>query len=616
MVDVGQWRVAATSSDKPFRPGHLTTMQHETPLIATIVAGLGLAFVLGAIANRLRIPPLVGYLLAGIAVGPHTPGFVANQALAAELAELGVVLLMFGVGLNFSLKDLLSVRAIALPGAVVQIAVATGMGAGLALLIGCSVGAGLVFGLALSVASTVVLLRAMQERRQLETERGRIAVGWLIVEDLAMVLTLVMLPALAGAFGAQGRPAEGDGATAEFGLLGVLAVTVAKVVAFVALMLLVGRRVIPWILHTVAHTGSRELFRLAVLAVALGVAFGAAKLFGVSIALGAFLAGMILSESELSQEAAQESLPLRDAFSVLFFVAVGMLFDPSSVIADPLPVVATLFIIVIGKSVAAFLIVLAFRHPVSTALTISASLAQIGEFSFILAGFGVELGLLPPQGRDLILTGAILSILLNPLSFAAIDWMRPYFERTRLFKARESKAATEPGKTPSAAPSSGSDVEEGPPKITRLSDHVVLVGYGRVGSLIGPSLKSSGVPFLVIEVADKAVSTLRDAGIETIVGNAASPGILAAANLKEANHLVVAIPNVFEAGQIVEQARNANPRLMVYARAHSDAEVAHLTDLGTNVVIMGEREIARRITDELAHQFRLAGYKAQSANGA
>jgi CPA2 family monovalent cation:H+ antiporter-2 len=401
-------------------------MPHETPLIATIVAGIGLAFVFGTIAHRLRLPPLVGYLVAGILVGPHTPGYVADQTLAPELAEMGVILLMFGVGLHFSLKDLLSVRAIAVPGAIIQIAVATAMGAVLAWRMSWPLGAALVFGLALSVASTVVLLRAMQERHLMQTERGRIAVGWLIVEDLAMVLTLVLLPALASALGTSDA-ASHDPLALRFGLTfwGVLALTLLKIAAFVAFMLIVGRRVIPWILRYVADTGSQELFRLAVLAIALGVAFGAAQLFGVSLALGAFFAGMILSESPLSHRAAEESLPLRDAFAVLFFVSVGMLFDPASLLRDPLPILATLMIIVVGKSAVAFLIVLAFRHPLGTALTISASLAQIGEFSFILAELGVSLHLLPEQGRDLILAGAILSILLNPLAFAIVDWLLP-----------------------------------------------------------------------------------------------------------------------------------------------------------------------------------------------
>ena len=320
-------------------------MDHATPLITTIVAGLVLAFVAGLIAHRLRLPPIAGYLLAGVLIGPFTPGYVADQKLATELAEIGVILLMFGVGLHFSLKDLLSVRAIAIPGAIVQIGFATALGAALAWLLGWSVGAGLVFGLALSVASTVVLLRALQERRMIETERGRIAVGWLIVEDLVMVLTLVLLPPLAGMLGGTAEVADADPAlTQALGIGAVwtaLGVTALKVTAFVALMLIVGRKVIPWVLHYVAHTGSRELFRLAVLAIALGVAYGATHLFGVSFALGAFFAGMVLAESQLSQQAARETLPLRDAFAVLFFVSVGMLFDPIVLFEHPLPIIAT-----------------------------------------------------------------------------------------------------------------------------------------------------------------------------------------------------------------------------------------------------------------------------------
>jgi CPA2 family monovalent cation:H+ antiporter-2 len=380
-------------------------------LIATIVAALVLAFAFGTVAQRLRVPPLVGYLLAGVAVGPFTPGYVADQPLAAQLAEIGVILLMFGVGLHFSFKELLSVRNIAVPGAIVQIAVATLLGMALAWSLDWPLVSGLVFGLALSTASTVVLLRAVQERRLVQTQRGRIAVGWLIVEDLAMVLTLVLLPGIADALGSETSVDTESG----FGLFGVVALTFGKVAAFIALMLIVGRRVIPWLLHYVAYTGSRELFRLAVLAIALGVAFGAATLFDVSFALGAFFAGMILSESELSQQAAEESLPLRDAFAVIFFVSVGMLFDPMVVVENPLPLLGTLAIILVGKSLAALLIVRAFGYPMTTALTISASLAQIGEFSFILAGLGVALGLMPEDGRDLILAGAILSIVLNPL---------------------------------------------------------------------------------------------------------------------------------------------------------------------------------------------------------
>ncbi|CCD85507.1 putative monovalent cation:proton antiporter (CPA2 family) [Bradyrhizobium sp. ORS 285] len=558
-------------------------MPHDTPLIATIVAGLGLAFVFGALAQRFRFPPLVGYLLAGVAVGPFTPGFVADQALATELAELGIILLMFGVGLHFSLKDLMSVRAIAVPGAVVQITVATLMGMALSWAMGWSIGGGLVFGLALSVASTVVLLRALQERRLMDTERGRIAVGWLIVEDLAMVLALVLIPAFASLQTGNGDVAAADPLAARFGLglTGVLLLTFAKIGVFMAVMLLVGRRLIPWILHYVAHTGSRELFRLAVLAIALGVAFGSTKLFGVSLALGAFFAGMMLGESPLSQRAAQESLPLRDAFAVLFFVSAGMLFDPASIIREPWPLLATLFIILFGKSLAAFLIVIAFRHPVSTALTISASLAQIGEFSFILAEIGGATNLLPKAGRDLILAGAIISIMLNPLMFAALDWLLPRLEH------RRADVAARPAPKPAEIP------------VTPLTEHTIVVGYGRVGRLVGEALQQRGHAFLAVETSEDILKQLKSAGIETITGNAARSNVLRATNPSAAHALVIAIPEAFEAGQIVEQARAANPALHIVARAHSDAEVEHLKSLGADMVIMGEREIARGMIEEL-----------------
>ncbi|NBZ89557.1 cation:proton antiporter domain-containing protein [Stagnihabitans tardus] len=398
-------------------------MPHDTPLIATIAMGLGLAFLFGLIAQRLRLPPIVGYLAAGICVGPFTPGFVADAALATELAEIGVILLMFGVGLHFSLRDLLSVRAIAIPGAIGQIAVATLMGMGLAWALGWSPGAGLVFGLSLSVASTVVLLRALQERKEVATDKGRIAVGWLIVEDLAMVLTLVLLPPLAGLLGGTS-----GGLVASLGvqpLWATLGLTAVKVGVFVALMLILGRRTIPMVLHYTAHTGSRELFRLGVLAIALGVAYGSAKLFGVSFALGAFFAGMVLAESKLATQAAKDTLPLRDAFAVLFFVSVGMLFDPAILVEEPLTVLATFLIITLGKSAAAYGIVRAFGHDKSVALTISASLAQIGEFSFILIVLGVKLALVPDEAVALVVAGAILSIIANPLAFRLIDRITP-----------------------------------------------------------------------------------------------------------------------------------------------------------------------------------------------
>ncbi|MGE3994800.1 MAG: YbaL family putative K(+) efflux transporter [Variibacter sp.] len=548
-------------------------MPHSTPLISTIVAGFVLAFALGALVQRFRISPLVGYLLAGVVMGPFTPGFVADQGLANELAEIGVVLLMFGVGLHFSLKDLLSVRAIAVPGALVQIAVATALGLGLARLMGWNMGAGVTFGLALSTASTVVLLRAMQERRLIETERGRIAVGWLIVEDIAMVLTLVLVPALAGILKGEATNA------ASLTQLAIPALIIlVKVAAFSAVMLLVGRRVIPWILHYVAHTGSRELFRLSVLAIALGCAFGATMLFDVSFALGAFFAGMILSESELSQRAAQETLPLRDAFAVLFFVSVGMLFDPTIIAREAGPVLATLFIIMFGKSFAALLIVRLAGYSTNTALTISASLAQIGEFSLILVSLGVALALLPERGRDLVLAGSIVSIMLNPFVFQVLDWVQARTEEERPEDAVPQDA--EPGTRVEIPP-------------TSLTDHVVLIGHGRVGSRISEAVRASGAPLLVVEDnADKSAQ-LREQGVETITGNAADPQLIQALNLPVARCLLVAIPNGFEGGQVVAQARGINADLPIIARSHSQDETAHLMKYGATRVVMGEDEIAK-----------------------
>jgi len=540
--------------------------EHQTPLIATIAAGLMLAYVFGLVAHRLRVQPLVGYLLAGVVVGPFTPGFTADLPLAGELAEIGVILLMFGVGLHFSLKDLAAVARIAIPGAIVQIAIATLMGAGLARLLGWSWLEGFVFGLALSVASTVVLVRALQERHILDTERGRIAVGWLVVEDLAMVLALVLLPVAALVNGGEAVPFTR--------ILFSVLVTLAKVAIFVTVMLVVGRRVIPWLMHYTAHTGSRELFRLAVYAIALGVAFGASKTFDVSFALGAFFAGMVMGESPLSQRAAEEALPLRDAFAVLFFVSVGMLLNPLVFVQHPFAVVATVAIIVVGKSAVAWLIVRAFRLGNGTASTVSASLAQIGEFSFILIGLGHELKLVQSEAYDLVLAGAIVSIFLNPFVFALLE-----------------------GRGGPTAPA----VPEVPqtPRLTTLTGHDVLIGYGRVGSLIGAALARAGAKMVVIEAGDDGRGKARTDGAEVVDGNAADPAILAAANLSGARRLFVTVPEAFEAGQIVKQARAANPTLEILARAHSDAAVAHLQGLGATVVISGEREIAQRMLERM-----------------
>jgi monovalent cation:H+ antiporter-2, CPA2 family len=552
------------------QPG--AAVPHTTPLIATIVSALVLAYVFGTIAVRLKLSPLVGYLIAGVIVGPFTPGYVADQPLANELSEIGVILLMFGVGLHFSLGDLLAVKAIAIPGAAVQIAIATALGMGLAALLGWPIGNGLVFGLALSVASTVVLLRALEDRRLLESSRGRIAIGWLIVEDLAMVLVLVLLPALAGLLGGHDHSATSGGS-----ILATLGITLGKVAAFVALMLIVGRRAIPWLLERTAGTGSRELFTLAVLAIALGVAFASAKLFDVSLALGAFFAGMVLNESKLSHEAAQESLPFRDAFAVLFFVSVGMLFDPSILLRSPLVVLATVAIIVLGKSIAALAIVRAFGRPLEVGLTIAASLAQIGEFSFILAALGADLGLLDKEGRDLILAGAILSICINPLLFAALDgW------HARRAAAHEPEAIDD-------------ETPIGPPVPDR--DHIVLIGFGRVGARVGRTLQAEGDALVVVESDIDRVAEARALGIAGVLGNAAAPDMLDATHIKTARALIVAIPQTIEAGQIVEHAREVNPQIAVLVRAHADDDVAYLLSQGADAAIMGEREIARSICE-------------------
>jgi len=561
-----------------------------TPLIAIISVGLVLAFILGFLANRLRVSPLVGYLLAGVAIGPFTPGFVADDKLAHELAEIGVILLMFAVGLHFSPRDLARVRLIAVPGALAQMGAATLLGTGFGLLQGWGLAAGIVFGLSLSVASTVVLLRALQERRILETERGRIAVGWLIVEDIAVVLVLVMLPTVAAALSAETAAQPLD-------ILLAAGLVLLKVAAFVAVMLLGGRRFIPWLLHGVAHSGSKELFRLAVFAVALGVAYAAHGLFGVSFALGAFFAGMVLSESQLSQRAAQEALPLRDAFAVLFFVSVGMLFDPWILLRDPIGVIATVAIIVVGKSIAAYGIVRAFGHSRQTALTISASLAQIGEFSFILAGLGVTLGMLGEPARDLVLAGAILSILLNPALFFLIEQRGLELRPVRapwvtLRPDRPRKVETAPNLPPPPGPAAAPKPAPEPP--STLTGHDVLVGFGRVGSEVGRGLRAAGRAVLVIEERADEADAARAEGFEVIVGNAADPAVLARANLAAALRLLVTLPEAFEAGQAVEQARAARPDLPILVRAHNGEEVAHLTGLGASAVVVAEAEVARR----------------------
>ncbi|WP_241609884.1 YbaL family putative K(+) efflux transporter [Rosenbergiella epipactidis] len=541
-------------------------MHSTTPLITTLVGGLVLAFLFGMLANRLRISPLVGYLLAGVLAGPFTPGFVADTNLAPELAELGVILLMFGVGLHFSLKDLMSVKSIAIPGAIAQIIVATLLGMGLSSLLGWPLISGLVFGLCLSTASTVVLLRALEERQLLDSQRGRIAIGWLIVEDLVMVLALVLLPAMAGVL---------EKGEANFSLLAWdLLLTLGKVVAFMLLMMIVGRRLIPWILSRSAATGSRELFTLSVLALALGIAFGAVELFDVSFALGAFFAGMVLNESELSHRAAHDTLPLRDAFAVLFFVSVGMLFDPHILLERPFAIIGALVIILFGKSLAAWLLVKVLGHSTRTAMTIAVSLAQIGEFSFILAGLGITLNLLSKEGQNLVLAAAILSIMLNPILFTLTErWMKREKHETKEEKEVEL-------------------VEELPQVPLTLCHHALIVGYGRVGRLLYEQLIADGLTVVVVENSRSRIDEMREKGILTIYGNAARPEVMALMRLDCAQWLLLTIPNGYESGEIAATAREQRPDLAIFARAHHDDEVDYLHAHGCDHIVMGEREIA------------------------
>ena len=560
-------------------------MPHDISLITTVAAGLGLALVLGFLAARLKLPALVGYLLAGVLIGPGTPGFVADMAIAAQLSEIGVMLLMFGVGLHFSIDDLMAVRKIALPGAIAQMAVATLLGMAVAHWWGWSPGAGLVFGLSLSVASTVVLLKALESRGSLDTMNGRIAVGWLIVEDLAMVLVLVLLPALAGALGGQGSAAAGDAGA----LWTTLGRTLLQVVVFVALMLVVGRRVFPWLLWQVTKTGSRELFTLCVVAAAVTIAYGSAALFGVSFALGAFFAGMVLRGSEFSHRAAQDSLPLRDAFAVLFFVGVGMLFEPRVLVEQPLQVLAVVGIIVLGKSLAAAAVVLLFRYPLNTALTVSASLAQIGEFSFILAGLGVSLKLLPAEGPSLILAGALISIALNPLVFKAIEplqrWLRQHSELARKLEARDDPLAELPADT----------------EARYLARQVVIVGHGRVGRHITAALGEAGVPYVVADQNRERVEALRAQGCAAVLGDASDPAVLIQAHIARARMLVIAVPDTVGVRRMMEVARTLNPGIQIVVRSHSEQQAERLRDDGADQVFLGERELAQAMVRHVLH---------------
>jgi monovalent cation:H+ antiporter-2, CPA2 family len=560
-------------------------MQHDIPLITTIAAALGLALLLGFAAARLRLPALVGYLVAGVLIGPFTPGFVADTKLASELAEIGVMLLMFGVGLHFSLGDLLAVRKVAVPGAVVQMLAATALGFGLATWWGWSAAAALVFGLALSVASTVVLLRALESLGLLESFNGRIAVGWLVVEDLAMVLVLVLLPPLAPVL-------TGTASADPQVLLRSVGMTLLLVSIFVVLMLVVGRRLFPWVLWQVQRLGSRELFTLCVVAAAVGIAYGATKLFGVSFALGAFFAGMVLRESKFSHRAAEETLPLRDAFAVLFFVSVGMLFDPRILVDQPLRVLAVVGVIVVGKSVAAAVLVLLLRYPLHTALTVSASLAQIGEFSFILLALGSTLGVMPVQAQSLVVAGALISIAINPLVFKAIGPLqRALLARSQL--ARELAQRDDP-------------LAELP--ITTdpryLSHQVVLVGYGRVGRKLAEGLLANQLPFVVAEQSRELVEELRARGIPAVFGDAGQPEVLVQAHVARARMLVIATRDTLGVRQMATHARLLNPGIEIAVRSHSSEEARRLEEEISGRVFVGEHELALAMTHHVLERCR------------
>ncbi|MBS0458399.1 MAG: Kef family K(+) transporter [Proteobacteria bacterium] len=553
-------------------------MHHPTSLIAILSMGFVLAFALGMLAQKLRLSPLVGYLVAGIVAGPFTPGFVADQTLAPQLAEIGVILLMFGVGLHFSLAELIAVKRHAIPGALGQIATTTLIGTALGKAFGWPLAQCVVYGLALSVASTVVVLRALEDRRLLETHRGQIAIGWLVVEDLAMVLALVLLPALAGVLGGGKGDAQGAAQIAT-----ALGETLLKVCGFVAVMLVVGRRFIPWLLEKVAGTGQRELFTLAVLAIALGVAFGSAKLFDVSFALGAFFAGMLLNESELSHKAAADSLPLRDAFAVLFFVSVGMLFNPLILFEHPWEVLATFLIVTVGNAAVAFSLSRLMGLPKLAATTLAVSMAQIGEFSFILASLGAGLGVLGADARDLILAAALLSIIANPFAFVWLD----------RYQAQEEKH--EPSL---ATPSDDDEDDRLYPLPADIRDHAIVVGYGRVGAQLAMLLSNREVPVVVIEDDADKIARARADGFPAVRGNVAAEQVLEEARAADAQMAVFAIPRALEAGEAIARLkREINPAIGVLARAHSDGEVRHLLERGADGTVLAERELAHSLAE-------------------
>jgi len=545
---------------------------HELPLVSTIAIGLSVAFIGGLVATKLRLSPLVGYLLAGIAVGPHSPGFTADIDIAEQLSEIGIVLLMFGVGLHFSVKDFMEVRKIAAIGALTRIAIVTGIGYFLSTLWGWSAGAGIIFGLCLSVASTVVLMRTLDENHLMQTITGKIAIGWLIVEDIAMILAMILVPALATA----GINEAGEGHTVGMQLL----IAMGKVGLFAAIMFIAGRRVLPWLLSAVSRTGSRELFTLAAICVAMGIAFGAALLFGVSLALGAFFAGMMIRESDLNHEVADRLLPLQDAFAVLFFVAVGMLFDPSILIERPVEVVITVLVIIAVKGLLTFGIVRAFGYPMRTSLKISAGLAQIGEFSFILIALGTSLGLMPPEERNLILAGALFSIALNPIFFNAVrKWCDTHSDPAISLRDNLAHLKT---------------------NTEKLRNMVLLIGFGRVGAHATNMLNPADVDLVILDSNREKIEHLRRHGFNAIAGDATSKETLLEAQIEKAQVVFITVPDPFEARRIVEQIRVLKPDVRIFVRSHNDEETAFFKTQNVELAVTGTEEIARRMVAELS----------------
>ncbi|HRO79353.1 MAG TPA: cation:proton antiporter [Acinetobacter towneri] len=567
-------------------------MPHDVELIILLAVGFSLALVFGYIAARLRLPPLMGYLIAGVIISPNTPGIVADIHLANQLAELGVMFLMFGVGMHFSLNDLMQVRRIALPGAVLQIAVATLLGVGVSMMWGWSFGSALIFGLSLSCASTVVLLKALGDRGLLDSVNGKIAVGWLLVEDLVMVLALVLLPATAVLLGGQAI----DNASDENIWL-TLGLTLLKVSGFIAFMLIVGKRLVPFIMQIVARLGSRELFTLTVVAAAVSIAFGAYKIFGVSMALGAFFAGMVVKESDFSHRAEEETLPLREVFSILFFVAVGMLFDPRILIEEPLHVLAVVGIIMVGKTIAAMALVLFFRYPLNTALTVGASLAQIGEFSFILATLGVSLQLLSLEGQNLILAGALISITLNSFVFSAIEPVQNWI-RERSYLARLLERSNDP-------------LAMLPDEVSQdyLRDQVVIVGHGEVGRRITQNLMAENIKVVIAEENREIVEDLREKGIAAVSGIATEAGVLIQAHIQHARLLVLSPMDILDIHKIVDIAKTLNPEIQVLVCAESKAEAEVIRKDNIGEVYFAKEEMAKNMSNYILNQIEIAHHQ-------